>query len=320
MREEKVVEKEEEEVQIELEKSPAGPVCLDSERGSSHRSEDLNTTSKGTSEEKIVCSGMKLSKKGNKNIDNLVKSQKQVISRKCHTNVLFKPEEDRILLEAIRSGEQLDFTKLAKKMNRNSGSVINRVNKLKFTGVSTKAFSSYTLLEDLTIIDSAVKNLQQSSKLDDVFLKDAEDLADRFRRKAESVRGRWTYTLIVWLKSYYKKTLNLDIRIMLANYVADNFDSIDSIDWNKVLAFEEFSAYSIHSIRYKFHSVIVRSAQKYSQRDSTCLTLREIAQHASVVYSKENVKKIRATVLARQTEVINHFEKKVKDLGIKNFL
>ena len=103
------------------------------------RKEDLNTTIDGASDEKTVQVGahVKLSKKVNTNPET-VKKQKKVLSRKCHTNNPFKPEEDQILLEEMCSGEKLDFNQLAKKMNRTSASVKNRVNKLKMTGVSTK--------------------------------------------------------------------------------------------------------------------------------------------------------------------------------------
>ena len=63
------------------------------------------------------------------------------------------------------------------------------------------------------------------------------DLAASFRRNKDSVRLRWEVRLKVWLKSYYTKTLNLDIKVMLANILADNFEDIDSIDWNFVISF-----------------------------------------------------------------------------------
>ena len=156
--------------------------------------EDLDTQRK---EEKSMDYQVKPSKKVNTN-PIIVNNQKKLISRKCHTNNSFKPEEDQILLEAIRSGEELDFTKLAKKMNRNSGSVLNRVNKLKFTGVSTTSQKSYTLNEDLRIIDLAVKNLQKFSKLDDDLLGDCEDLAVGLRRKCPTYSPTLILSTTCW--------------------------------------------------------------------------------------------------------------------------
>ena len=295
------------------------------------RNEDFNTTGNGASDEKIVGGDVKPSKtvskkntrKATKNseINKAAKKPRQVLNRKSYTVNHFTPEEDKILLEAISSGEEIDFTKLAKKMNRNSGSVINRVKKLKLSGgVSNQTRQRYNLQEDLKIIDSAVENLQKFAKLDDTPLKDAEDLAASFRRSRDAVKERWEVRLKVWLKSYYTNTLNLDTRIMLANVVADNFENIDSIDWNFVMSFKEFSGHTLHSIRYQFYVVILRAALVKSKGDKNDLTLREIASFASSAYSKENAKKIPATTKSRQREVIEYFEKKVKELGIKDFV
>ena len=48
---------------------------------------------------------------------------------------------------------------------------------------------------------------------------------------------------------------------MLANVVADNFEDIDSIDWNFVISFKEFSGHTLHSIRYQFYSQIFQRAK-----------------------------------------------------------
>ena len=48
--------------------------------------------------------------------------------------------------------------------------------------------------------------------------------------------------------------------------------------------------------------------------------LKEIAEHAAVAFSQENARKIPASTLTRQREIIEYFENKVKELGIKDFL
>lgn len=294
------------------------------------RGEDLNTTSEGASGEKIVGGDVKPSKKVSKkntkkatktpDINKSVKKTRQVLNRKRPAPNPFTSEEDKILLEAISSGEELDFTKLAKMMNRDRKSVKHRVEKLKLSGgVSTKTCPRYNLQEDLTILDSAVENLKKFAKLDDTPLKHAEDLAASFRRKTESVKARWETSLKVWLKSFYTKTLNLNIKVMLANLLADNFEDIESIDWNFVKSFKEFDGHTLASIRKSF-SNIYKTAKDHSKEDKTKLTLKEIAEDAAVTYSQENARKIPASTLKRQREVIDYFEKKVKDLGIKDFL
>ena len=120
------------------------------------------------------------SEKGTKNteINKSVKKPRQVLNRKRTPRNLFTPEEDKILVEAISSGEELNFTNLAKKMNRDYCSVKRRVKKLKLSGGdTTRNFSRFTLQEDLTIIDSVIKSLPRFSKLDDTPLEDDLDLA-----------------------------------------------------------------------------------------------------------------------------------------------
>ena len=124
----------------------------------------------------------------------------------------------------------------------------------------------------------------------------------------------------VWLQSYYTKTLNLNIKVMLANVVADNFEDIDKIDWNFVKSFKEFSGHTLSSIRNTFFNNIHKVAIKHSKEGKTELTLKEIAEDAAVSYSDKNVRKIPASTLTRQKEVIEYFQKKVEELGIKNFL
>ena len=288
--------------------------------------EDLNTTRDKASDKIIVVDDVKLrktvskKKKGSKIIDiendNAVK---RVISRKSFTVKPFTPEEDKILLEAVNSGEKLDIRELAKKINRRKDSVRTRLEKFKSTGVSTKTNKSYSFQEDLLILDSAIRNLEKFSKLDDTPV-DTEDLSVSFRRTRTSVYERWELKLKSWLKSYYSKTLNLEIRVMLANVLADNFENIVSVDWNFVKSFDEFSGHTIRSLKQIFFGNISRQAKYHSTNDKTTLTLREIANDAAVSFSEQNIRKISQQVLKRQGEVVEYFEKKVKEMGIKNFL
>ena len=291
--------------------------------------ENMDTTSTKGSEEKIDDGGEKLSKsvpkkrKGPKNpdISDTGKKQKQVSNRKTYTLQFFKPEEDKILLKAMRSGEDIDYNKFAKKLNRDHASIRDRVKKLEMTGVSTKTSKRFTLEEDLKVIDSALKNLKEFSKLDDTPLKDVQDLSLSLKRNVSSLKQRWDRRLKVWLKSYYTKTLNLDIRIMLAEVLADNFEDIDSIDWNLVSSFKEFSGHTVTSLKSTFFAYILYNTSKlHCKEDKTKLTLREIANDAAVTYSKENAGKVTDATLKRQRDVIDYFEKKVKKLGIKDFV
>ena len=89
-----------------------------------------------------------------------------------------------------------------------------------------------------------------------------------------------------------------------------------SVDWNWVAKFKEFSGHTILSLRDKFFNNISRQAKRHCKDDKTELTLKEIAEDAAVTYGGENAMKIPASTLKRQTEVIDHFEKTLKELGI----
>ena len=107
---------------------------------------------------------------------------------------------------------------------------------------------------------------------------------------------------------------------MLANVLADNFENIVSVDWNFVKSFDEFSGHTIRSLKRIFFGNILHQAKCHSTNDKTTLTLREIANDAAVSFSEQNIRKISQQVLKRQGEVVEYFEKKVKEMGIKNFL
>ena len=106
---------------------------------------------------------------------------------------------------------------------------------------------------------------------------------------------------------------------MLANVVADNFEEFDSIDWHFVKSFKEFDGHTITSLRKTFFSNIYDKAKKHSKGDKNNLTLKDIAEDAAVTYGIKE-RKIPPSTLKRQREVIEHFENKVKELGIKDFL
>ena len=116
--------------------------------------------------------------------------------------------------------------------------------------------------------------------------------------------------LKVWLLSYYSKTLNLDVRIMLANILADNFDSVSSIDWEQVSHYKEFSGHTERSLRHLFFSNITKSASKHLNVVKSQLTLRQVAEFAEVFYREDKVRKVSKNVQTRQIQIIEYFEKK----------
>ena len=120
---------------------------------------------------------------------------------------------------------------------------------------------------------------------------------------------RWETKLKVWLLGYYSKTLNLDVRIMLANILADNFDSFSTIDWEQVSHYKEFSGHTDRSLRMLFFSNLAASASLNLNVVKSQLTLRQVAEFAEVHYRGDNVMKVSQNLQTRQMQIIEYFEK-----------
>ena len=252
----------------------------------------------------------------NKKNKNSVKSGKN--KRMGHFR-LFKPEEDAILMSA-KVKSSVDVMDLARQLKRNPQTIKNRIKKLEFTGTSTRNNKSITLEEDLLIIDAAIQILvEKKEKLAQLSL-NFNDLGISLVRHPDSVYKRWERNLRVWLLGFYSKTLNLDIRIMLANVLADNFQDIDSIDWEYVKTFIEFKGHTVRSLRFTFFDSLLRQAAINLEIDKTELSLQQIAENAKICYSKENARKISEPVKIRQMKVIEYFESQAKKFNRKYFL
>ena len=220
----------------------------------------------------------------------------------------FVENEDEILRRAIREGKDGDIMTLAKTLNRDYASVRDRIVKLK-TGVSTRVHKSFTLEEDQVILDAALEHFQQVQSIKETNLLNLREISDRLKRNTKSVRYRWENMLKVWLLGYYSKTLNLDVRIMLGNILADNFDSVSTIDWEQVSHYKEFSGHTDRSLRMLFFSNLAASASLNLNVVKSQLTLRQVAEFAEVHYRGDNVMKVSQNLQTRQMQIIEYFEK-----------
>merc|ERR1712079_599282 len=79
---------------------------------------------------------------------------------------------------------------------------------------------------------------------------------------------------------HYNKTLNLEIRPMLARVLADNFSSISSIEWGRVLHHREFSGHTDKTLRTVFYSMILPNAARRLGIGKFELSLEQIAGDA----------------------------------------
>ena len=250
------------------------------------------------------------------------KSDWKVKRKRFTTKRTFSKEEDKIILEAIESAGISHSDKLprgfvsdlGRKMNRNLYSVKERLSLL-LTQKTRLYHVSFTLLDDKAIIEAAVENIRKVKKLSISTIENINEIATKLSRSKDSVAHRWLYTLKPWVMSYYAKTLNLDIRIMLANFVSENFNTIHDIDWELVLERPEFSGHTVGSIKHVFMKINHLAAYHlHKKMDEVSLT--EIAEDAS----SANVRKMTEAIKRRQREIIEYFESVIKHNKIENFL
>ena len=153
----------------------------------------------------------------------------------------FLEEEDAIILAAIEEKrgdiKNINIPSLLKLLNRSHASVEQRIKKLVLTGESGHRLKRFSLEEDMIIMDFVLEKIAKSGKsIENVvkFPSDIIELGPILRRKHQSVFERWKSVLLSTILGFHRKSLNLDIRIMLANYLSDHFQSVISIDWTEV--------------------------------------------------------------------------------------
>ena len=105
---------------------------------------------------------------------------------------------------------------------------------------------------------------------------------------------------------------------MLANLLADKFDSVESIDWKYVITFKEFKGHTEDSLRFHFFSSMIPKTRSTLKKERSKITLKEIAKVVEENFNKSlDMKNI---TKERQLEVIEYFEDGVKKQNISNFL
>ena len=244
-----------------------------------------------------------------------LKSERKACKYKVKTNFYtkkqFSTEEDEFILKSFyKKGYGIETIKfVCEKLSRCDKSIRGRYEILSRRNIGPKR--SFTLKEDMLIIDEAVRTLKKGISLRDVKITNCgRDLETSLNRAYRSIFDRWKRQLHPWILQYYKKTLNFEIRPMLANVIADNFDSISSVNWGYVSSFPEFSGYTEKSLRALYGNQVIRLVEDSTGVGRTKLSLKEIA---SVAEEKFKNIKIRKGIIKRQTEVINYFEKCVEE-------
>ena len=68
---------------------------------------------------------------------------------------------------------------------------------------------------------------------------------------------------------------------MLANYLADHFDDVDSVDWPTVASRAEFAGHTQTSIKYLFYSNLFKRTKEKLSESSEEINLKHIADIAN---------------------------------------
>ena len=210
----------------------------------------------------------------------------------------------------------MNVKELASELGRRIHSVENRIKILK-SGGSRKAHKVFSLAEDEAILERILPGLQKF-KLNKLVLhknESLEDLAVTLGRpsKGHSLAERWNHQLRSWIMQHYAGTLNLDIRLMLVNHLAETYQNRETIDWDAIATKSEFAGHTATNLRNSFATVL-HKAKKSLSTDSSWEQLLDSGREYI------NKSRISKSGHLRRAKVIEYFENYVKRHNIKNFL
>jgi len=234
----------------------------------------------------------------------------------------FTPREDSIIRNTIKEmGDDLNMKELADKLGRDPRPVRLRVKKLK-SGDSGQKHQHFSLTEDEAILENVLPGLQKY-KLRGLVLheeKSLDDLATALGRpnKSQSVVQRWNYYLQPWIMQHYAGTLNLDIRMMLVNHLAETNQNRKSVDWEAVAEKSEFAGNTATNLKQSFALVLSATYAKTSQNKVEA-SWEQILDRCREYISQTRRKNCKKTEL-RRFQVIQYFENYVNKLKIDDFL
>ena len=241
--------------------------------------------------------------------------------------IRFTLKEDDIIrsamIEAEASGKPVDKRALARKINRSSGSVYNRIAKFS-RSQPLKKKNVFSLVEDQCILETLVVPRLGTEKLAEVFLRqnDSEvvNLSKQWNRGPTSLMNRWMNILQPMLLQHYSGTLNLRVERMLANRISENYKHFAEIDWTDVAARGEFAGHTERSLRNMYFFISKHTRLRFEVQNSE-VNPQQIAQYCEEVYVEGGRKlTVSNSKVQRQNEVIAFFKDKVLVQSIKDFL
>ena len=224
----------------------------------------------------------------------------------------FSKEEDEKILRAIETakgkGNHLMISELCKEINRPYHSTRDRVWKLKYESPIRRNF---TLTEDLVIIDEVLKYIGQET-LREIPLPNPGKLSKQLTRSETSCKARWQYYLKPMLLQYYTRTLNLDVRFILVDYLAQVYPSLEEVRWEEVVtARPEFSGHTDSSLRYQFLD-LHKALRRRKLIDNSGCSLADVARASKEYFQLRKERMKTEAKLQRQSDVTTYFDNFVK--------
>jgi len=157
----------------------------------------------------------------------------------------------------------------------------------------------------------------QKHKLHELFLhksKGLDDLATALGRpnKGHSLALRWAHNLQPWIMQYYAGTLNLDIRMMLVNHLAETYLNRKSINWDAVAEKSEFAGHTVINLKRIF-SQLLKDSQRAIRRktETTEISWKQTLDGCREYINQARRFKSEQTEL-RRTQVIDYYVKYVE--------
>jgi len=170
----------------------------------------------------------------------------------------------------------------------------------------------YSLEEDLLILEKVIPRLKVQKLSSTGFISQsyAMELATELQRNFKCIGLRWERFMQRWLLQHYAGTSGFKVEGMLTRLVADEYKDYRGIDWSTIVnQHKEFAGHTRQSIS-QLYQACLQAARKLKKTDA--VSLEEVAECTAVYQArKESAGKI-----ARREKIVEHFKKRIEELGI----
>ena len=231
----------------------------------------------------------------------------------------FTEAEDKQIIKALGKSKKkhLMISELCKELNRPYHSVRDRVRRFKIKRVKRYQRQKFDIQEDKVILDEVLKYIHEE-KLREIPLPNPKHLSHLMKRGETSLKTRWQYYLKPLILQFYSNSLFSDYRQDLMKFVAENFESVDQIDWVRVIQESSIPGHTDSSLKYQFYVFlrVLRGRNLITKNESSLQALNDAAKEYFQSTRFRNSKTGRENTI----QAITHFVTYVRSRGIDNFL